>query len=702
MSNIDFTIADADRHLAQLDLQAAFHSYLQAVSLIIAHLAKETVFSANGETTENGDRKFKNVATTLPDDAERLFGLAHLCFTEAEDIMFGTVSVDDLEPYDEHDDASIHQPEGDESERASPPKDFREHRLSRPRSIRSVESSIKRSSTWNSYRSSLARALGSSNPSEERLAQRNATPDASSWLLGDTNRATSPPPPFDADSIHALKQSASSIPQQQPSAPGATSPPRESLIWQFPSVPSQGKANDTQQVPHGFNASVQNDITPYAPSSPSAPPPRESLIWHFPSVPREQAKAKSSPLGSPNNANLPTSPSTPQSPMPPPPAPLSHSSSAASVTSQSPANSYLPMIPTSPLIYQHRILSDQYNTACSQLQVLENTQHTGRPYSQTAGTLSQIRRLVETSSVAKNRLVSLNAIISEWGNRKLVDVSADDLGKAILCFDVDMFRGIKAVDLLGYATSGGSASDAIRRAQDFAHFLYRTVQSTILEHDQPISRASCIVRWITVAQVLFINRDFHGLQAILSALSSVLVARLSGTWKTVSKKYRGLYDDLLRVSADMKDPRWFRQQLDRVEKPCVPILDRLLSHDAAEAKRIMDVCKEDEAEWDKDVGTVANPVVDVGPMHWLVTRCWMNDRHVEGLSYMWEPEPGGASSKQSRKGSEDTVTSARPPPFTPSLSSVTVGSMTPPPAADAQMDHSLLRRLNQLGPFSKK
>lgn len=75
-------------------------------------------------------------------------------FTEAEDIMFGTVSVDDLEPYEEQDDDTlIHQAD------AVKQKDFREHRLSRPRSIRSAHSSLNRSSTWSSYRSSLARKL---------------------------------------------------------------------------------------------------------------------------------------------------------------------------------------------------------------------------------------------------------------------------------------------------------------------------------------------------------------------------------------------------------------------------------------------------------------------------------------------------------------------------------------------------------------
>lgn len=79
MANIDVAIADADRHLARLDLHAAFDSYLNAVSLIVKYFAKETVFvSTPPSEGSEGERRFKNEVKTVPEDAQRLFDLAHL------------------------------------------------------------------------------------------------------------------------------------------------------------------------------------------------------------------------------------------------------------------------------------------------------------------------------------------------------------------------------------------------------------------------------------------------------------------------------------------------------------------------------------------------------------------------------------------------------------------------------------------------
>ncbi|KAI9338444.1 ras guanine nucleotide exchange factor domain-containing protein [Obelidium mucronatum] len=49
------------------------------------------------EQLESADDRAKNLVTSKPPDSERLFGLAHLCFTEAEDIVNGEVNFDDLE-----------------------------------------------------------------------------------------------------------------------------------------------------------------------------------------------------------------------------------------------------------------------------------------------------------------------------------------------------------------------------------------------------------------------------------------------------------------------------------------------------------------------------------------------------------------------------------------------------------------------------
>ncbi|KAI8920982.1 ras guanine nucleotide exchange factor domain-containing protein [Powellomyces hirtus] len=420
----------------------------------------------------------------------------------------------------------------------------------------------------------------------------------------------------------------------------------------------------------------------------------ESLVWHFPSVPKRGAGAapKAPPSTSQTPSPLQTISSTSSfenspSHQPPPYRMLSsqpqpvvappRSETPPTRSLQRPA-AYLPLIPTSPLVHQHRFISEQYNAAGAQLQALEKAQHTGRPSAATAGVLSQVRRLVETTGLAKRKLAQLSGSISEWDRKPLVEVSPAELAQAILCYDVDMFRGIKPTEIVSHAISNSTAvPDSVKRALDFSFFLHRIVQSTILDHDQPIDRASSIVRWILVAQALCIQRDFHATNAICCALSSPAVADLKKTWKLVSKKYRGIYADIPKALV-LSTNGWkgYRHELNHVEKPCVPVVDALIHAEAGDATRMLEMCKEDEENWDRDVGPVGNPVNGIGPMHWLVTRRWMPAEQVERMSRAWEPRPekpgspAGSISSASSAGNENT-------------------------------DDALLRRFNRLG-FSKK
>ncbi|KAJ3163721.1 hypothetical protein HDU86_000315 [Geranomyces michiganensis] len=675
MSAIDVAIASADKHLGELDLKAAFDAYLAALALISSHFSTDTIFAAeeqaNVADTDSeshnhaSQKRFKNSVAVIPDDVERLFGLAHLCLTEVEDIMFGTVSIDDLDSFHDSDEekssaegdemdfgpaksvgpsfeplASVSEnrvsarvaggleaessiagkPEGSPlflpQDKAPKAADFREHRLSRAHTIRS----LKRSGTWNSLRNSALPVPSSLRPTSIAPIEDDFTamsPLSSSWLL-EASRAESPEP----------RPASLTNNMQHQEVPGPRNPRTsgESLIWHFPSVPkraAEGLPPNFGQPPASVPSFTQLKEPEEIPPLPAQDlPPRSPPPYRMLTSQPENAISQ-------NQIVVPGLPRVPR-----------HNQST----------DHLPIIPASPLVHQHRFITEQYNAAGIQLHKLEQTQHAGRAGAAAAGVLSQVRRLVETTGLAKQKLAQLSGLIAEWDRKTLSEIGLADLAGGIACFDVDMFRALKPSDLMTNASSNGSAvPDSIKRMQDFALFLHRVVQATVVDCDLPVDRATAIVRWILVAQALVARRDLQAAHAVCSALASPPLAGLKATWKLVSKKYRAIYADIPRpADDDGRGEGWRKYRmnfLDRMHKPCVPALDALLRQpDAGDAVRMLEICKEGEEDWDRDFGPAGNPLNGcIGPMHWLVTRRWMSAEQVERMSAELERAPAGRS-----------------------------------------------------------
>ncbi|KAI8848229.1 hypothetical protein BC829DRAFT_443905 [Chytridium lagenaria] len=122
MDQVDLAIGNADAFLSRRrNPRAAFVSYLHAIRLIVDHMMEATTFEVGpagdaGKMEADGTAEFKNHVVVKPADAERLFGLAHLCFTEVEDIVNGDVSTEDLEDDEEDDDEDVKDDTEDENE----------------------------------------------------------------------------------------------------------------------------------------------------------------------------------------------------------------------------------------------------------------------------------------------------------------------------------------------------------------------------------------------------------------------------------------------------------------------------------------------------------------------------------------------------------------------------------------------------------
>ncbi|KAI9003551.1 ras guanine nucleotide exchange factor domain-containing protein [Gaertneriomyces semiglobifer] len=318
--------------------------------------------------------------------------------------------------------------------------------------------------------------------------------------------------------------------------------------------------------------------------------------------------------------------------------------------SPTPASETLPAIPTSPLLHQHRLLTEQYQSASSQLKALEASQDSaGRPYAATAAALAQVRRLVDLTGVTQQKLSNIQTVLAGWDWRSALDIDVEILGRAIVHFDVDMFRAIRQEDLAMLDNRAlQPMPSSIARALDFARFLQRIVQWTILESNRP---EATIAHWISIAKYVGLTeRDYQGMRAIVLALEAIAISRLALTWKKVSKKHRTAFKEFKTMMSGMDGWRYYKvYHLEKCQKPAIPIVDVLITESNAEARRLIHLCLQNEQEWDRLYPNFAESNPDVGPMHWLVTRPWMTEDQLMDLSLKRE-EPSVKLKRSSRAG----------------------------------------------------
>ncbi|KAI8815888.1 uncharacterized protein EV422DRAFT_547968 [Fimicolochytrium jonesii] len=751
MASVDVSIADADKHLSHRDLQSAFEGYLSALTVIVQQLREGTTFGepepvaeTHGTQTDaepTTSKHLKSVAKGLPEDVERLFDLGHLCLTEVEDIILGTVTFDDLDTFVEDESASDSDGQGEEEKKEAtdsttemnerrPPTHaensssssmsskrnsaFRDHRLSRARTVRSLQ----RSSTL----SSMMRRSGLLGPGME-LGQSNsssamATPPR--WIL-EYGRAHSPDPGSGAggpaeesERIHRQESPEKEKPAELEShydpappynaaqgAEGLRS--RDSLIWRFPSVP---KHIDSPEVP---------------PASVSAPPPQNTTSADTSSLKSVSTTASAITSasgadrgGSPTRAALlrqdsqasSTVSHSPPAVTPPPSHPQAsyfnptaqHPQQQQQQKQQQPQRAlppYLPQIPSSPLYHQQAILTEHLTHAAEQLRELEQTRQPGRPSESSAGALQQVRRLVEVSGVAKQKLAQLGASVSEWDRKALLDVAAEDLALALRNYDVDMFRAVTGVDVLSFynnKTTGPAAASIdpdspLRRIQDFSLYTHRLVQSTSLSRPNPPDRAAHITHWLHTATHLQQLSDYAALHAILSALASPPLAALKQTWKHVPKRERAWHQTMCEQLLPVGDGTRSTGMADLITAlatpPAIPpLLPCLLAEPTAHASlQLLRICKTDEGLWDARCGTLVAPLPPrtIGSMHWVVTQVWMAEGDVLRTSLEREPVR-----EKDREGGKD-----------PRVAAPVVGGQ------GREGDETLRKRFQMLG-FGKK
>ncbi|KAH8419527.1 hypothetical protein KR222_004281, partial [Zaprionus bogoriensis] len=110
--------------------------------------------------------------------------------------------------------------------------------------------------------------------------------------------------------------------------------------------------------------------------------------------------------------------------------------------------------------------------------------------------------------------------------------------------------------------SGGSET-VVATINQFNAVLFRVVSSILIERLKPQERALNIARWIDIAQELRLLKNFSSLKAIISALNSNSIYRLSKVWEFLPKERMEIFTELARICSEDNNAWTLREVLRR-------------------------------------------------------------------------------------------------------------------------------------------
>ncbi|KAH8370023.1 hypothetical protein KR093_001897, partial [Drosophila rubida] len=132
--------------------------------------------------------------------------------------------------------------------------------------------------------------------------------------------------------------------------------------------------------------------------------------------------------------------------------------------------------------------------------------------------------------------------------------------------DTELFKRLIPHQCLGHTwarrDSGGSET-VVATINQFNAVLFRVVSSILIDRLKPQDRALNISRWIDIAQELRMLKNFSSLKAIISALNSNSIYRLSKVWEFLPKERMEIFTELARICSEDNNAWTLREVLRR-------------------------------------------------------------------------------------------------------------------------------------------
>lgn len=265
-------------------------------------------------------------------------------------------------------------------------------------------------------------------------------------------------------------------------------------------------------------------------------------------------------------------------------------------------------------------------------------------------------------------------------------VPAEDLASQLTLLDLPVFSLILPEELQSCSWNKKNkreiAPNIVAFTRRFNHVSFWTVQE-ILRHEDIKSRTDTMAHFIKVAKRLHELNNLHSEFAVLSALQSAAIYRLSKTWAGLSRHTRQTFDKLVDLFSDRDNWTRLRDHMNSTalkHAPCIPYLGLYLTD-----LMMVDIAHPSTGGIDSDhrmfkMNNILRLVSELQQSSYSLTalaniQAYLSDvRYIDELQKFLEDDQFKLSERleppspqASSTSSKESVRSSRPPPPHPDL-----------------------------------